>query len=124
MTPEVLLPETVAHRDGVGEVLEVNSSGSSSWMLSLNITRILEQECLELTVSGSPDSQHWLPLLRFPRKFYCGTYFHRLDLKGHPGVRYLRAEWRVTRLGPVETRVLCAFNVCATPLKMLHAGAV
>jgi hypothetical protein len=122
MLPEVLLPETVAHRDGMGQVVEPDSS-RSPWLLTLNITRILEQECVELTVSGSPDGEHWLPVVKFPRKFYCGTYSHWLDFTSHPGVRYLRVEWRITRLAPIESGVLCAFSLSALPVKVLHAGA-
>lgn len=120
--PEVLLPETIAQQDGVGRVLESYSS-RPLWLLTLHITRILEQECLELTVSGSPDKEHWLPLVKFPRKFYCGTYSERLNLAAHPGVRYLRVEWTLSRWGPAENAVLCAFSVSAEPLKALHAGA-
>jgi hypothetical protein len=123
MWPEILLPETVAHQDGVGRVLEPDPN-SQQWLLTLHITRILEQESLELTVSGSPDQEHWLPLLKFPRKFYCGTYSHWLDLASQPGVRYLRAEWKMSRLGPDENGLLCAFSLSATPVKALHAGAV
>lgn len=122
MLPEVLLPETVAHRDGVGRVIEPNFS-KSPWLLTLNITRILEQECLELTVTGSPDREHWLPVAKFPRKFYCGTYSNWLDLAAHPGVRYVRVEWKITRLAPVESGLLCAFGLSALPVKVLHAGA-
>jgi hypothetical protein len=121
MVPEVLLPETEAHTDGVGQFLEPNCS-SSPWLLTLNITRILEQECLELTVSGSPDREHWLPVVKFPRKFYCGTYSNWLDLAAHPGVRYLRVEWKITRLAPVDSGLLCAFSLSALPVKVLHAG--
>jgi hypothetical protein len=122
MPPEVLLPETVVHEDGTGRVLEPDSS-SPPRLLTLNVTRILEQECLEVTVSGSPDREHWLPIVKFPRKFYCGTYSHLLDLAFHPGVRFLRAEWKMTRLGPAKSGVLCAFSLLATPVKVLHAGA-
>jgi hypothetical protein len=123
MWPEILLPETVAHQDGVGRVLEPDSS-SPEWLLTLHITRILEQESLELTVSGSPDREHWLPMVKLPRKFYCGTYSHWLDLTAHPGVRFLRAEWKMSRLGPVESGLLCAVSLSATPVRALHAGAV
>jgi hypothetical protein len=122
MSPEVLLPETVADQDGVGLALEPACSGSP-WLLTLNITRMLEQECLELVVSGSPDREHWLPVVKFPRKFYCGTYTNWLDLAAHPGVRYLRVEWKITRLAPVESGLLCAFSLSALPVKVLHAGA-
>lgn len=122
MLTEVLLPETVAHHDGVGTVVEFDSNKPSVWLLTLTISRILEHESLELVVSGSPDQEHWLPVAKFPRKFYCGTYSHWLDLGAHPGVRYLRADWKISRWGPSEN-VLCAFNLSATSGKVLHARA-
>jgi len=121
--PEVILPDTLAHQDGMGGILALEQH-SSPLLLTLNITRILQQESLEVTVSGSPDNEHWLPLVRFPRKFYCGTYTERLDTPAHPGVRFLRAEWAMHRWGSAQDLVLCAFNLSATPLKALHAGAV
>ena len=122
MMPEYLLPETVARQDGVGAVMNLEPDGSP-WLLRLNITRILEQESLEVTISGSPDCEHWLPLAVFPRKFYCGTYSHWLDLTTHPGVHYLRAEWKMSRWAPSNSGVLCAFSVLAEPAKVMHAGA-
>ena len=121
--PELLLPETVARQDGLGSVLELEFSGSLQ-LLTLNITRILEHESLEVTVSGSPDREHWLPLARFPRKFHCGTYSLWLDLATHPGVHYLRAEWKMSRWGPSDGGVLSAFSLSAEPAKALHASAV
>ena len=120
--PQTILPETIAHRDGMGGILAFESS-SMPVLLTLNITRILEQESLEVTVSGSPDTEHWLPLVRFPRKFYCGTYSQWLDLAAHPGVKFLRAEWTMHRWGLVESEVLCAFSLAAEPMKVLRAGA-
>lgn len=123
MVPKVLLPETIAHQNGAGLVLEPDSN-NPQWLVTLHITRILEQECLELTISGSPDREHWLPVLKFPRKFYCGTYSQWLDLASQPGVRYLRAEWNMSRLGPAECGLMCAFSLSAVPAKALHAGAL
>src|SRR5579862_9109971 len=122
MMPATILPETIAHQDGVGGFLALESS-RSPWLLTLNISRILAQESLEVTVSGSPDNEHWLPLTRFPRKFYCGTYAQWLYLTDHPGVRYLRAEWTMNRWGQPDGEVLCAFSLLAEPGKVLHAGA-
>ena len=120
--PKVILPETVVHHDGVGGAVALDLS-SSPWQLTLDVTRILEQESIEVTVCGSPDAEHWLPLVKFPRKFYCGTYAHHLDLGAHPGVRYVRAEWRMRRWGLIDAGVLCTFSLHAAPARVLHAGA-
>ena len=120
---EILLPEMVAQQDGVGVAFEPEPF-NTQWLLTLNVSRILEHEGLEVTVTGSPDREHWLPVARFPRKFHCGTYSHWVDLAKHPGVRYVRAEWKMTRWGLSESSVLCGFSVTATPQKALYAGAL
>lgn len=70
-------------------------------MLTLGITRIIEQESLDLSIWGSTDGDEWgtKALIIFPQKFYCGTYQLVLDLSNNPHVRYLRAKWHVNRWG-------------------------
>ena len=121
--PQLLLPEIVARQDGTGAVTELESGGSLK-LLTLNVTRILEHESLEVTVSGSPDREHWLSLAKFPRKFHCGTYSLWLDPATYPGVHYLRVEWKMSRWGASDGGVLSAFSVSAEPAKALHARAM
>ena len=92
--PQLLLPETVACQDGMGAEVPFERKNVQ---LTLEITRSIAQESLEVSVWGSADGEHWLPLLSFPQKFYCGTYSVVLDLSAHPGVRYLRAQWKMGR---------------------------
>jgi hypothetical protein len=96
-----LLPETVIQEDGAGPALEAGASEGKSLTLTLGITRIIEQESLDLSVWGSADGANWggKPLAAFPQKFYCGAYQAQLDLSLHPEVRFLRAQWKVSRWG-------------------------
>ena len=94
MLPQFLLPETVAREDGMGAEVTFEPGAVR---LTLGITRIIAQESLEVSVWGSPDGENWRPLAAFPRKFYCGTYSMVLDLKRHPDVRSLRAQWKMGR---------------------------
>src|SRR5579871_3265769 len=99
MLPEFLLPETTVREAGKGLVISVPRERSGKLLLTLGITRIIEHEGIDISVWGSPDGQDWgvRPLVSFPQKFYCGTYQIQLDLANRPDVRYLRAQWQVTR---------------------------
>ncbi|MBV8843913.1 MAG: hypothetical protein JO307_13980 [Bryobacterales bacterium] len=120
MPPRFLLPETVAHTDGVGAELAIERS--SPLLLTLSIHRIVERESLEVSICGSTDGSHWRPLASFPQKSYCGTYCMDLDLGRHPDIRYLRAQWKMGRWVGTQ-RPLFGFDVFVEELKMQHAGA-
>jgi hypothetical protein len=124
-----LLPETVSRQDGMGDVIEVDSAFESSEFesrlvrLTLGITRIIAQENLDVSVWGSEDGYHWHLLLTFPQKFYCGTYSTVLNLRRHPNVKYLRAEWRMGRLIQEERAPLFEFYLLAGELREVAANA-
>jgi hypothetical protein len=101
MLPQFLLPETTIREAGVGPDLELGDHEGGTLILTLGITRIIEQESIDISIWGSADGKDWgaKPLIQFPQKFYCGTYQVLLDLSGHPSVRYLRAKWQVNRWG-------------------------
>jgi hypothetical protein len=91
--------------------------------LTLGITRSLTQESLEVSVWGSPDGEQWRFLAAFPQKFYCGTYVMLMDLTIHPEVRYVRAQWKMSRLNRDERAPLFEFSVRAEEARVHHAGA-
>lgn len=101
MFQSFLLPEAVIREDGTGPELSLGSAQGKLLLLTLGITRILEQESLDLAIWGSADQANWgdKPLMVFPQKFYCGTYQMPLDLSGRQDVRYLQARWKVNRWG-------------------------
>ncbi len=101
MLPAFLVTETVVHEEGVGPALELGPSQGNPLLLTLGITRIIEQESLDLSIWGSADGTDWggKPLLSLPQKFYCGTYQIELDLSAHPEISRLRAQWKVSRWG-------------------------
>ena len=74
MLRDFVLPESIARADGVGPEVDLGRMRGRLLVLTLGITRILEQESLEVTVWGSPDGEKWgsKPLAKFPPKFYCG----------------------------------------------------
>ena len=85
----LLLPETVARQDGSGPEIALEQRGTLM-LLTLGITRIIEDEALDVTLWGSADRKNWRQLVAFPQKFYCGDYSLMLDLTLYPEIRYLR----------------------------------
>ena len=112
MATAVLLPDTLARQNGAGPAVAL-PPGSRPVLVILGITRVLEQESLELSIAGSPDGVQWTQLAEFPPESYCGTYTMRLDLSAARAVRFLRAEWKVERWIVSSAPPLFEFSVHA-----------
>ena len=119
MLPGFILPETTIREAGSGPVIELGELASPLILLTLGITRIIEQESIDLSIWGSADGQDWgtKPVIAFPQKFYCGTYQILLDLSRHPNVRYVRAKWQAQRWGRGEPKPLFGIYVFAQSMK-------
>src|SRR5580658_3657581 len=102
MKSPFLLPESVARQDGASAVFALEAARCKPLLLTLGITRIMEQESLEISIWGSSDQKTWELLRAFPQKFYCGTYSMSLELDRHPEIRFLRAQWKMNRWGSAE----------------------
>ncbi len=123
MESKLILPENEARQDGSSGDIPLEAGRGKPLLLTLGITRIVEQESLELSLWGSTDKERWRLLETFPRKFYCGTYSLLLDLTRHPDVRYLRAQWKMSRWGRGESTPLFGFYLAAEEAKMQAARA-
>ncbi|HVP48555.1 MAG TPA: hypothetical protein VMT32_18300 [Bryobacteraceae bacterium] len=127
MLPSFLVPETTVREAGNGSELDLGESKGRLVLLTLGITRIIEQESLDVSIWGSMDGQEWgaKPLIVFPQKFYCGTSQILLDLSPHPDVRFLRVKWAAQRWGKGNSQPLFGFYVFAQELKqqLLAASA-
>ena len=108
MLPQFLLPETTVREAGTGSEIYLGDEPSETLILTLGITRIIEQESIDISIWGSQDGSDWgaKPLASFPQKFYCGTYQIILDLSDRPDVRHLRATWKVNRWGKGDPKPL------------------
>ena len=108
MLPNFLIPETVVREAGTGPESSVGPISGGLLLLTLGITRIIEQQSLDVSVWGSADNVDWgaKPLLSFPQKFYCGTYQLLLNMSQHPDVKFLRAKWQVSRWGRGDPKPL------------------
>jgi len=115
MMPAFILPETTIREAGTGPALDLGKSQGGLVLLTLGITRIIEQQSLDVSVWGSADNAEWgaKPLIAFPQKFYCGTYQVLLDLSRHPGVKYARVKWQASRWGKGDPKPLFSFYVFA-----------
>src|ERR1700674_2440232 len=93
--------KTVVNARGDGPVLDVFGIANRVFLLTLDITNIIEQEALDVSVFGSADGAAWgaKPLASFPQKFYRGQHPLLLDLTGHAAAKFIRAHWEVNRWG-------------------------
>lgn len=98
----LLVPEkTVVTAKGDGAALDIGEAASRVFLLTLDITSIIEQEALDVSIYGSADGAAWgaKPLAAFPQKFYRGAHPLLLDLTGHAEAKFIRAHWEVNRWG-------------------------
>lgn len=112
-----LVPErTVVNAKGDSTPVDVGAAAGRVLLLLLNITDVVEQESLDLTIWGSADGKDWgaKPLAEFPQKFYPGEHPLLLDLAAHPQARELRAHWEVNRWGRGSETPIFEFSVRAT----------
>jgi hypothetical protein len=128
MLPGFLLPETTVREAGSSSELELADCQGGTVLLTLGITRIIEQESLDVSIWGSADGSDWgaKPILAFPQKFYCGTYQILLDLAKHPNVQFLRVKWAVQRWGKGDSQPLFGLYLFVQEMKqqqMLAVGA-
>jgi hypothetical protein len=116
MLPAFLLEDGIRRENGISPPLQLAQPGQPL-LLTLGITRIIEQESLDVAIHGSSDGETWTekPLLEFPQKFYCGGYARILDLAPTPDVRFLRAHWKMSRWGRGEPTPLFGFYLFAEP---------
>jgi hypothetical protein len=101
MIDTVLVPSAVVTAKGDGAAVDVNTASSRVFLVTLDITKIVEQEALELSIHSSADGATWdaKPVVTFPQKFYCEETPFLLDLTAHPEAKFVRAHWEVARWG-------------------------
>src|SRR6516162_4203670 len=101
MLPQFLLPETTVREAGTGSEISLGDRQGETLILTLGITRSIEQQSIDVSIWGSTDGSDWgaKPVTAFPQKFYCGTYQILIDLGDRADVKYRRAKWQVSRWG-------------------------
>lgn len=102
MVEASLVPaKTVVTAKGDGPAVDVSAASNRVFLLTLQITSIIEQESIDVSIYGSADGAAWSPkpIVSFPQKFYCEESPLLLDLTAHPEVKFVRAHWEVARWG-------------------------
>ena len=110
----VLVPaNTAVSAKGDGAAVDMSAAASRVFLVTLAITKIIEQESLDVSVYGSADGATWgaKSLAAFPQKFYCGESPLLLDLTAHPDVKFVRAHWIVARWGRGTETPMFEFGV-------------
>jgi hypothetical protein len=94
-------PKTIASAKGDGPALDISSAANRVFLLTLDITNIIEQQALDVSVYASTDGTTWgtKPLIVFPQKFYRGQHPLLLDLMANRESKFIRAHWEVNRWG-------------------------
>ncbi len=128
MIDSFLVPaKTVVTAKGDGPAVDISGAGHRVFLLGLEISNILEQESLDVSVYGSTDGAAWgaKPLLAFPQKFYRGQHPLLLDLTGSPEVRFLQAHWETSRWGRGSETPMFEFHLAIkeVPAEILKEAA-
>src|SRR5271169_4625811 len=113
MTDAVLVPaNTVATAKGDGPTVDV-SGANRVFLVTLAITKIIEQESLDISIYGSADGAAWEPksIAAYPQKFYCGESPLLLDLTANPNIKFVCAHWEVARWGRGTETPMFEFGV-------------
>lgn len=114
MSETVLVPaNSVVTAKGDGAAVDVSGAANRVFLVTLTITKIIEQESLDVSVYGSADGAAWgaKSIAAFPQKFYCGESPMLLDLTAHADVTFVRAHWDVARWGRGTETPMFEFGV-------------
>src|SRR5690349_1754424 len=117
MGPLFLVPELTTHGNGDGATIELPPPRPPAILITLGITKVIEQEALTVTIDGSPDGTTFFPtpIVSFPQKFYTGISTLLVDLAKHPDVICLRTRWKAIRWGRGDKTPSFTFYVFAEP---------
>jgi hypothetical protein len=115
---ELVPADTLVTGNGDGQAIDVPAGGPRMFVLRLDITDVIEQESLTLSVWGSADGQDWgtMPLLMLPQRFYRGSTRMVLDLGTSPEIRFIRPRWELNRWGRGLPSPRFRFGVTARPV--------
>jgi len=110
----VLVPaQTAVTAKGDGAAVDISGASNRVFLVTLSITRIIEQESLDVSIYGSSDGSTWgaKSLAAFPQKFYTEESPLLLDLTAHAEVKFVRAHWEVARWGRGTETPMFEFGV-------------
>jgi hypothetical protein len=120
-----LIPEdTVVTAKGDSQTLDVSSASNPVFLATLSVTKVVEQESIEVSFFASADGATWdaKPVASLPQKFYIGEYPFLVDLSQAANARLLRAHWEVNRWGrgPTTPSFEIGLRVREIPAELLQ----
>jgi hypothetical protein len=129
MIDAFLVPErTVITANGDSAPLDVTAAGTRTFLLTLSITGVIEQESIDVSIFNSTDGTAWeaKPVATLPQKFYVGEYPLIVDLTESAGANFVRAHWDVNRWGRGANtpHFEIGLRFREIPPEMLHQGKV
>ena len=95
MLQTFLVPEkTVVSEKGDGPAIDIRGAKGRVFLLTLEITEIIEQESIDVGILVSKDGASWepKPVVAFPQKFYLEEAPLLLNLTGRPDLNFIRAQ--------------------------------
>jgi hypothetical protein len=106
-------PKTVVRAKGDGPAVDVSGAKSPVFLVTLEITNIIEQESLDVAIYGSGDGTAWgaKPIVSFTQSFYRGEQPLLLDLSSHADTKFVKAHWEVNRWGRGGDEAMFEFGV-------------
>jgi hypothetical protein len=110
---ELVPAKTVVSAKGDGASVDISGAGHRVFLLTLNISNIVEQESIDVSIYSSSDGAAWSPksIVSFPQKFYRGQQPLLMELTEHPDVKFVRAHWEVNRWGRGTETPMFEFGV-------------
>ena len=106
-----LVPKSLVSANGNGAPVEIAAVTNRVFLVTVEMTRTLEQQALEVALEWSADGAAWGQMAVLPQQFYPGDAELALDLRKLPEVRWVRARWKLERWGRGSTDVQCEFSV-------------
>lgn len=128
MVDAFLVPsKTVVAAKGDGAAVDISSAQTRVFLLTLDITNVIEQESLDVSMFASNDGTTWgaKALGAFPQKFYRGQHPLLLDLTQQPEIKFLRAHWEVNRWGrgPETPKFTVGATLKEVPAELLREAS-
>jgi hypothetical protein len=122
----LVLRGTRVEASGDGEVFDISSSSSRTFLVTLDVLDQIEQESIDLSVWGSADGQAWghTPLLKLPQMFYRGQTSLVLDMTFRPEIKFIRPKWELNRWGRVAPEPMFVIGASATEIPAMPKRTV
>jgi len=113
---ELVPAGTRVEASGNGAAHDISGSATRTFLLTLSIDDVIEQQSLDVSIQGSADGAEFvkMPLLKMPQRFYRGETRLVLDLTLKPEVKFIRARWDLNRWGRVAPTPMFVFGLHAS----------